>query len=228
MKERKSDIYYIIADVLLIILYHIIVFFVFSNKGTSFWICYGFVVACFVISLAFGILIRRTAKNSEIGNVGISILVAVFIYNIIQLVVGMVLMVLPFPICIEISIQSAVLVLFLTVIFIIYPVRQRINQNHDVQKDKVDFVNTTLFNIEKLKYKYNEPEVVKFINILYDLIKYSDPMSSNKLEDIEKQITQTVADLNISDKLTTEIIKEKLLNCIELVKERNHLCMIFK
>ena len=227
MRNRRNDLFYIIANILFIILYNIIFFVMISNRTLGFWISYVFTMGAFIIVLALELLLRRTEIKSQTINLRFSFWIMMVSYEILQLVVGIVLAIIPFSIGIKIMLQCAILFIFIVMMLILYASKERSTVNQDVQKQKVGYVNKTLFMVEQLSKRYNDDTKI-VLDKLYGILRYSDPMSSIELEEMEQEIVQKLNALVLNTVSDEKDVMNKIEECIKLAEERNRLCLMMK
>lgn len=227
MRNRRNDLFYIIANILFIILYNIIFFVMISNRTLGFWISYAFTMGAFIIVLALELFLRRTRTKGEAINIRFSFWITMISYEVVQLVAGIVLAIIPFPIGIKITLQCALLFIFIVMILILYASKERSTVNQDMKKQKVGYVNKTLLMVEQLSNRYNDDTKV-VLDKLYGILRYSDPMSSIELEGMEQEIVQKLNALVLNTVSDEKDVTNKIEECIKLAEERNRLCLMLK
>ncbi len=223
MKMTNKLGYFILA--IAFILVSAIAFVLPTEKNTVFWIAY-----CFTI-LAFGIqiLIWKNAlgKNEPLKSkfLGISLVHVGIVYLIIQVIVlGVFIAAAPITPAWAVIIVS-VLVLGISAICLITTEvgKEEILRVEQKVQRKVFSLKSLQVDVEMMASSEKDAETKKALGKLAEKIKYSDPMSNDDLEPLEKQISEKILQLK-STEITVDLINE----IDQLISERNAKCKIYK
>ena len=221
MKKNSTKGYVILG--ILFALVSIIAFAVPTAKTATFWIAYVFTAAAF----AAQIIIWRTTLGKEALKskfLGFPVVHIGIVYTVIQVIAFAVFMFVPtlptwsaIVVCSVIAGISAVCMISADV------GRDEIERVEAKVQNKVFYVRELQADIELLADNESDAAVKTALTQLAEKIRFSDPMSSEQLADLESKISTKVAELKTaSSKL--EIITE--LN--SLLDERNKKCKISK
>lgn len=222
MKNNNSKGYAILG--ILFVLISVIAFAVPTAKTTAFWISYAFTVVAFAAQIiiwkaAFG---RKESLKSKF--LGFPIVYIGIVYLVIQVIAFAVFLAVP-----TLPVWSAVVVCAViagvsAVCMIASDVgRSEIERVSAKVQKKVFYIRELQTDAELLADAETDSATRSALMQLAEKIRYSDPMSDERLENIEGQITAKIAELKSStDKI--KIIKE--LN--SLLDERNKKTKLLK
>ena len=99
-----------------------------------------------------------------------------------------------------------------------------IEKTEDKVQKKTAFIKTIKVEIDSLTAKTDEAENKKALKELSDIIRYSDPVSQEALEELESQIEEKVKFLSVSEGNQKELIEE----IKKLMEQRNIKCKELK
>lgn len=221
MKKNSTKGYVILG--ILFALVSIIAFAVPTAKTATFWVAYVFTAAAF----AAQIIIWRTALGKETlksKSLGFPVVHIGIVYAIIQTVAFAVFMFVPtLPTWSAIVVCSVIAGISAVCMISADAGRDEIERVEAKVQKKVFYIRELQVDIELLADNESDAAVKTALAQLAERIRYSDPMSSEQLADLENKISSKVAELKAtSNKL--EIITE--LN--SLFDERNKKCKILK
>ena len=223
MMKKNSTKGYVILGILLVVV-SVIAFAVPIQKTTAFWITYAFaaiaVVAQTVIwKAAFG---RDDTLKSKF--LGLPVLHISIVYLIVQLAAFAIYLFNPtLPtwsaavVCVALGGISSVCMISADT------GRSEIERVEDKVQKKTFFIRSLQADIEMLANAEPDTEVKAELLRLAEKIRFSDPMSHDRLADLENQITDKVAELK-SCMDRTAVIND--LN--SLLDERSRKCKILK
>ncbi len=211
-----------------LILFSVIAFVVPFNHTTTFWIGYGFTMLAIVITfIGSGMVL---GKDPEKTFMGMSIAVVLWGYFILQAIIGLILMAAS-----SLSYRAAILIcaipLLLACIAVIASVggNQHIEAVTEYRKEKRFYIQSLLIDVEALEKKTEDASLRKSIRELAEAIRFSDPMSSDKLAVLESKIESKAADLE--ELVANGDIPAAKGMCAEigdLLIERNKKCKLLK
>ncbi|MCD8125490.1 MAG: hypothetical protein LUE23_10790 [Lachnospiraceae bacterium] len=221
MKKIKSG--HAVLLVLFIVI-TVIAFVVPTTKTTTFWIAYIFTaIALIVQARTWGSSFEKN-KSMKSKFMGLPVVYVSVMYLLAQIIAFAVFMAFPM-----LPSWSAIVVCVIIVgVFAINTITadvaiEEIERVEVKTQNKVSYLRNFQTNIELLAEEESDTEVQRALNQLAEKIRYSDPMSSNELEEIEESISAKVTDLQSStDKMS--LIKE--VNA--LLNERNKKCKNLK
>lgn len=217
-----------------IIFINLLVFIIPFSRGYIFWIAYIFLMLSLVVELGMYYVILKKDDLLKDRIQQYPLLRICYIYLAIQLVTSIVFFItdgylssslywVPLVICILILGVSCGL------FAISYLSLEKIREIHDAEVAKTTFVKNLTLEIDILRKKTVDPVMQEKLFQFYEMVKYSDPVSSPALLEIEQdifgrlQILQSV--LARDDFTQADHILQKL---ILLMDERNQRCKMLK
>lgn len=223
MMKKNSTKGYVILGILFVLV-SVIAFAVPTVKTTTFWIAYVFTAAAF----AAQIFIWKSALGKEetlkSKFLGFPVVHIGIVYAIIQTVAFAVFLFVPtLPVWSAIVVCSVIAGISAVCMISADAGRDEIERVEAKVQKKVFYIRELQADIELLADNETNADVKTALTQLAEKIRFSDPMSSEQLADLENKISIKAAEL----KTTTsklEIITE--LN--SLLDERNKKCKILK
>ena len=220
MKKRSG---YLILTIVLIV-FAVITFAAPFEKTPVFWVSFvfGLLAICFQIPLWNKALGGETLKSKFLGFPVLHIGVA---YLIIQLIVSIIMMAVP-GISLWIAIIVDVIILAITCILVTSGdvARTAIEETEEKIQAKTSFIKGLRADVDALLSKEADTEVREALRKLSDEIRYSDPMSSSALENIEAEITEKLISVSTAGENKMNVISE----ISGLIKQRNIKCKALK
>ncbi len=222
MKKNSTKGYVILG--ILFALVSIIAFVVPTVKTTTYWIAYVFTAAAFAAQI--GIWKTALGKEETLKSkfLGFPIVHIGIVYAVIQVIAFALFMFVPtLPAWSAIVVCSIIAGVSAVCMISADAGRNEIEQVEAKVQKKVFYIRELQADIEVLTDNERDATVKTALAQLAEKIRFSDPMSSEQLADLENKISSKVAELKTtSNKL--EIITE--LN--SLFDERNKKCKILK
>lgn len=195
-----------------------------TAKTTSFWI--AFVFTC--IAFASQILIWNIGfkDNTPLKSkfLGIPIVRVGYIYLVLQLIALAVLVAYPaLPVWVTIII-NVLIVGISAICMITAEIGRDIVSNVEKKiQSKVSYIREIQADIEMVAERESDSSVKQKILKLAEKVRYSDPISSDELSEIEKRISDKAKELNSVDDKSAVVDEIELL-----LLERNKKCKIYK
>lgn len=222
MKKNSIKGYLVLG--ILFALVSIIAFAVPTSKTTTFWIAYVFTAATFAAQI--GIWKTALGKEETLKSkfLGFPIVHIGIVYAVIQVIAFAVFMFVPtLPAWSAIVVCSIIAGVSAVCIISAGAGRNEIERVEANVQKKGFYIRELQADVELLADNETVADLKTALMQLAEKIRFSDPMSSEQLMDLENKISTKVAELkNASNKL--EIITE--LN--SLLDERNKKCKILK
>ncbi len=103
--------------------------------------------------------------------------------------------------------------------------KEEIERVDEKVQQKVLYIQEIRVKLESVIDNTKNKEVLKELNKLKDLVRYSDPMSNEKVESLEEKILQNV---NLLSSLKDDEKPVKIKEITKQVNERNRLVKIYK
>ena len=223
MMKKNSTKGYVILGILFALI-SIIAFAVPTSKTATFWIAYVFTAAAFAAQI--GIWKTALGKEGTLKSkfLGFPLVHIGIVYAVIQVIAFAVFMFVPtLPVWSAIVVCSVIAGISAVCMISADAGRDEIERVEAKVQKKVFYIRELQADIELLADNETNADVKTALTQLAEKIRFSDPMSNEKLADLEDKISTKVAELKTtSSKL--EIITE--LN--SLLDERNKKCKILK
>lgn len=230
MKNQRK--YYWIVWGIAVVIFHIIMFIlpnvILSPEEGSFWIIYLTVMASFVGQAYCSYLYSKKENKQER-----------FLY-IPVVMIGYIALLMTFLLALQaLTLQFlpnwfTIIVAILMVAYYAFAVLRALASAEMViavdkkVEQKMDFLKTLTAEAKALEQTV-PTELRSFVTRVYESFRYSDPMSSETLNEIEQNITVTYGEFVIaikeSQKESAEVLAQTVCN---LMKERNELCKQLK
>ena len=222
MKKNSTKGYVILG--ILFALVSIIAFAVPTAKTATFWIAYVFTAAAFAAQIGIWKTALGKAETLKSKLLGFPVVHIGIVYAVIQVIAFAVFMFVPtLPAWSAIVVCSVIAGISAVCMISADAGRDEIERVEAKVQKKVFYIRELQVGIELLADNESDAAVKTALAQLAERIRYSDPMSSEQLADLENKISSKVAELKTtSNKL--EIITE--LN--SLLDERNKKCKILK
>lgn len=228
MKKNHIRVWLVLAAVL--VAYHAIVFLIPFEKTAIFWVSYLFTLIAFALAavsfvMAFG---RPDVKSRfygfPIARIG-------FVYGLVQLLAGIVMMALGKWVPWWAATLLYVLALAAAVIGLVGAdvITEEIGRQDDALKTNVSRMRLLQSKVGRLASQYGDPSTKNVIQSLAEALQFSDPVSNEGTEEIESELSALV------DKLqraavdgNAEDVRELCARASDVLMERNRLCKLGK
>ena len=223
MMKKNSTKGYVILGVLFVLV-SIIAFAVPTSKTTTFWIAYVFTAAAFAAQI--GIWKTALGKEETLKSkfLGFPIVHIGIVYAVIQVIAFAVFMFVPtLPAWSAIVVCSIIAGVSAVCMISADAGRNEIERVESKVQKKVFYIRELQADIELLADNESDATVKTALAQLAERVRYSDPMSSEQLADLENKISAKVLELKTAPN-KVEIITE--LN--SLLDERNKKCKNLK
>ena len=222
MKKNSTKGYVILG--ILFALISIIAFAVPTVKTATFWIAYVFTAAAFAAQI--GIWKTALGKEGTLKSkfLGFPLVHIGIVYAVIQVIVFAVFLFVPtLPVWSAIVVCSVIVGISAVSMISADAGRNEIERVEAKVQKKVFYIRELQADIELLADNETNADVKTALTQLTEKIRFSDPMSSEQLADLENKISAKVLELKTAPN-KVEIITE--LN--SLLDERNKKCKILK
>lgn len=222
MMKKNSTKGYVILGILFVLI-SIIAFAVPTVKTATFWIAYVFTAAAFAAQI---IIWKKALGKEELKSkfLGFPVVHIGIVYAIVQTVAFAVFLFVPtLPTWSAIVVCSVIAGVSVVCMISADAGRNEIERVEAKVQKKVFYIRELQVDIELLADNESDAAVKTALAQLAERIRYSDPMSSEQLADLENKISIKAAELKTAAS-KVEIITE--LN--SLLDERNKKCKILK
>lgn len=231
MKENKVRIQGLIVLAILFVVYTIIAFAIPFHKNGTFILSYlfsvialGMQIYVFRISFQRGSDVKSKFYGFPIAKIGV-------FYLLVQIVVSLIMMALSIIVPIWMALILQVIILAIAGVGVIAAdvMRNEIQRQEVVLHKDVSFMRSMQSKMRMLSGQCADTEISGDINRLSEALRYSDPVSSQALAEIEKELE------NLIDELQKAAMEQDFPSARELcrkasliLEERNRLCKLNK
>ena len=205
-------------------LFNVIAFFIPTEKTATFWIAYAFSAIAFLLQIGIWKLAFKGTDTIKSKFLGIPLLSVGFRYLVIQAIAFAVFMIFPtLPTWIPVVVCSVFLGGSTICLIGTETGREEIIRVEEKVKSKVFYIKSLQVDVEMLAETESDPSIKAELTKLAEKIRFSDPMSSDALAEIETGIANKIKEIKTSnDKLAIIAVTTAL------VEERNKKAKILK
>ena len=220
---KKKGLAYAVL-VIAFALFNVIAFFIPTEKTATFWIAYAFSAIAFLLQIVIWKLAFKGTDTIKSKFLGIPLLSVGFRYLVIQVIAFVVFMIFPaLPTWIPIVVCSVILGGSAICLIGTETGREEISRVEEKVKSKVFYIKSLQVDVEMLAETESDPTTKAELTKLAEKIRFSDPMSSDALAEIETEIVNKIKEIKTSnDKLAIIAVTSAL------VEERNKKAKILK
>lgn len=233
---KKGLTYYSVAWAICLAVFNVLTFVMPHAIGNfdwyqhpSFWIGYGFVMLSFVAQLLIGIKIFSSQKKDKVF-LRLSLLTIAYSSLFISLVVGAVFMTVP-------VLPEWIAAIVCTVVTGYYALAYLkgsaaidfVEKVGEEVKNKTALMRELVSESESLMAYAKTDVAVVATKKIYESLRYSDPMSNDKLYYVEKEISE--AYILFADKVKNVVdegLEEQAEKLCVLINDRNNKCKLLK
>ena len=229
MKRARNT--FLIIWAICFALYNVIVFVVPNeNYGTeSFWIGYALITVALVGNLACSFIALNSKTNAKLFN-NIPLITTSIVETVVSSIAGAVFIAVPGIKSWAVVVVSAVILAISAIVSVIAKsTADTVSDIDDKIKKQTSFIKGITLDAELLMSSAGNDEIKAEIKKVYEAFRFSDPMSSDALNDVEDRIQnqfnllQEVVIAENSEKVSQ--VSKDLLNLIDY---RNKKCKISK
>ena len=230
MKFSKNVIRFLVCMGLLLVVFNVVVFAIPFAKNATFWISYVFGMIAILVQIVVMKIAFTGTKTARSQFYGFPIARIGVVYAIVQVILSIIFMAVGMFIPFWIPLVLFVVLFGVSAIGFIATDATRdeiVRQDKKIVKD-VSYMRNLQSKMNMLVSQCNNAEIKTAVKSLAEDIKYSDPVSSDSLKDIERELYFYIEELQ-------KAVVENDANAIELCKktksvlaERNRLCKLNK
>lgn len=196
---KKSNVYLGLALIYLILfgVFNLLAFVIFKERTSVFWVSYTFMTIAFLVQFVVTFL---SFRNFEAEALFFNIPLASFsvYYLCAALAVGAVFMIFQKAgVTLALVLQLLILAAFLVISIISILSRDAVKSIGDNVKKNVTNWKSVLVDVEMLVSVCTDPELKSALLKLADTVKYSDPMSTEAVENVEQRIMVGICELRV-------------------------------
>lgn len=222
MIKNRTKGYVILG--LLFALLSTIAFIVPTIKTATFWVAYVFTVVAFLAQIVTWKISFKNGAPLKSKFLGVPIVYIGILYLVVQILALFIFMLVP-ALPTSSSIITCTIIAAISCICMVAADtgKAEIQKVEDAVRKKVFYIQALQADVELLADDEKNVDVRTNLTQLAEKIRYSDPMSNERLKDLEDKISTMVSELKTSpDKIT--IVNE----ISKLLDERNKKCKIMK
>lgn len=230
--KNKKRLSVVIVYLIILVAFNVIYFFIPFPEYASGWVCYGFSTLSVIVSCALSLWaftrdepLKSKIYGYPIFRIGIVYISAQFAFTITILSISF---------GVEVPAWIAVVVSAVNLSYVLIGTIVNDTARDVIIQQDTELVHTTkkmtLFKID-MSYVVDmctDPSLKKQLNSLLEDFRYSDPVSSPELEDIENTIRSEVDELYGLVNVDNKCALEKAALISRLLADRNRRCKAFK
>lgn len=230
---RKTTKQLALIGAILFAMYNIILFSIcgFAGHRAPFWVSYVFVLIASGV-VAFSVLkLGRSTTVLRDWLFGYPIMYHCALYIALELVASIIFMALDKKLGwgVPFAIQTLLLGIYAVMVLTCFVSKTEITQVHEKVEKKTQHIGLLRADAELLCQKCDDPELKKQMQKLADDIRFSDPMSNERLAALEQELCATVTECSraLDEKnyvLASSLCKKAMLQ----LSERNMKCKVLK
>lgn len=195
-----------------------------TEKTATFWIAYAFSVVAFGLQIGIWNFTFKGAETLKSKFLGIPLISVGARYLVVQVIAFAVFMAFPFlPSWIPIVVCSVILGISAICLIGTETGREEINRVEEKVEKNVFYIKSLQVDVELLAESESDPEIKAELLKLADKIRFSDPMSSDALTEVEETIANKIEELKTAENKLAIISATSAL-----VAERNKKVKILK
>lgn len=229
MKRARNT--FLIIWAICFTLYNVIVFVVPNeNYGTeSFWIGYALITVALVGNLACSFIALNSKTDAKLFN-NIPLITTSIVETVVSSIAGAVFIAVPGIKSWAVVVVSAVILAISAIVSVIAKsTADTVSDIDDKIKSKTSFIKGITLDAELLMSSAGNDEIKAEIKKVYEAFRFSDPMSSDALNDVEDRIQNQfnlLQEVVITE--NTEKVSQVSKDLLNLIDYRNKKCKISK
>lgn len=233
-QNKKRGIMTIAICAIVFVAYNIILFAIagFENHGPAFWISYVFMLLAFFIVMVSGLLVMGKKFQPKDWMLGYPILSHCVVYIIVETIVStafMLLELLIIPWGFSLAAQTLILAVHLVFNVSCFITKDALENIQANTKNKTLLIETLRTEVEMLEETAVDAEVKGAYHALAEELRYSDPVSSPMLFEVEQRLVTAVHQarpyVEANDK---QMALDSCKSISLILSERNKKCKLYK
>lgn len=198
MNKQKSIGMTALIYVIIFGVYNLLILTIFKTRTSNFWISYGFMILAFAVQI---VSLYLSVKSIDVETMffGIPLLSFSFYFLLAELFISVVFMI--FQQMASTTLTIVVQVLFLAVYLVIailsVMARDTVQGISNNVKQKVFTLKLMEVDVDMLRQNCKDGELKSALGKLSETIHYSDPMTSEMVEEVEENIYQKLNELRV-------------------------------
>jgi glucan phosphoethanolaminetransferase (alkaline phosphatase superfamily) len=230
MKLSKNAKRFLIIVGILFVVFNVISFAAPFVKTAVFWVSYIFGIIAVLVKIPVMKIAFTDTEDARSKFYGFPIARIGVIYSIIQLILSLIFMGVAVFVPVWIPIILFIIVLGISSVGFIAADATRdeiVRQDEVIVKD-VSFMRNIQSKMNVLTAQCQDEEIKKVVSDLAEEVRYSDPVSSDAIKDIENELNNSVEELQRAIVDNDENALEICKRTKDILLERNRLCKLNK
>lgn len=231
----KNKIRFLIIEALFVAIFTVCYFVIPypHENNTVFVLGYVFSILAFLAQIYTFFVAFVKSKNLQSKFYGLPVVKVGIRYLVFQLVITLILTVInafvAVPGWISVVVYLLILVLSVVGLITVEAYKEEVEKVEVVNEVNTIFLDDLKSNAKSLNDKFNYEPLKQNMKKLYELIIYSDPVSSPELASVEEEITRKFNDLKITySEKAYERLETEIDQLTSLMEERNFRCKKLK
>ena len=228
-KNKKFGMMAALIYFVIFVAYNLFVFLIFKNYNNIFWISYVFMIIVYLIHIGCTFYIGKNL-TVRAAFFGISLFSFSVYFAFAELFVSFVFMIFRTSANVRVAvlIQSLLLCIFVVIAVVSLMTRDVVSDVDKKIKENVGNIRGLNVDVEMLIQRCTDTETTSALNKLSEIIKYSNPMSTNAVATQDQMIMQYMPELRMAfDSDDMEKVKDLCKKLELLFIERNKKIMAF-
>lgn len=228
-KNKKTKMFLLIFPIFLLVFYNVAVFSItgWNEHNEVFWISVSFVWVAFVLIEIFFLVFHKNLSQRYSWILGLPIGKYSLIYLVVELIVSSLFIAFEENVLFGVALisQGVLFLIYLAVVSSIFFTKEEVEKVRKRITDDTQFIKTVQIQLNQIVKFGSNMKVQELYSNLYELIKYSDPVSIEESKEIEMEILgllERTKSLESNDLIS---LSERLRYLIE---QRNNICKIYK
>ncbi|XCP84526.1 hypothetical protein ABXS75_15930 [Roseburia hominis] len=197
MTEKKAGVMLGLIYLIAFGVANMLIFFIFDEKNTVFWISYGFMCVAFVVQIV-SMFLAFKALEAEAVFFGIPLSSLSLFYFFAAVFTAVVFMFFQnAPLKLALALHIIILAVYTVVAILSLMSRDVVQDVNDQVKVSVTAIRSMQVDVDTLMGYVNDAALKKSLRKLSETIRYSDPMSNDAVVEIEDEIMQAISELRI-------------------------------
>lgn len=226
---------YILISIIVLVIYNVLIFGIpfFDKQYASFWFLWIFGLLANLSQPLIALFAFRNSKNLKSKIYGLPIITLGYSYFIFQMIFTFVGVIInsffELPLWIVLCIEIIIIGLFLIGLIIKDTYKEEVLEIENNNVDNTKFIRELRNEAYLLYQSYSNSKFGSIIEKLYEEIRFSDPVSSTKLNVVEQEIEDKFNDLKLTlNKNDEEKIRILIDELFILLSKRNNLAKMSK
>ena len=222
MKKNSLISYFALG--IIFALFNVIAFVIPTDKTATFWVAYAFTIVAFATQIPLWKIALGKKDTLKSKFLGIPIIQVGITYLIVQSIAFALFMIIPtLPVWLAVIVCAIILAISLLCVITDQAGANEINRIEEEFKVKRAFIQFLQIDIEMIAESETDITTRAALIKLAEKVRFSDPMSSELLEELETRISLKV------EEMKTAVDKRALIKEVTiLLTERNKKCKVLK